>query len=89
MPLKISCRFLKKYPKQLLIVKDDEIQRDAISELFRKSQEMAIIGVSSQEEAIHEIEKGVYDAAIIDLGLRDGMATIFASISKNRILPCL
>ncbi len=62
----------EKYPKQLLIVKDDEIQRDAISELLGKSQEMAIIGVSSQEEAIHEIEKGVYDAAIIDLGLRDG-----------------
>ena len=62
----------EKYPKQLLIVEDDETQREAIQELLGDSHELQITGVSSQHDAITEIKKGDYDAAIIDLGLKDG-----------------
>lgn len=62
----------EKYPKQLLIVEDDETQREAITDWLGESNEITIMGVSSQEEAVTEIEKGEYDAAIIDLGLKDG-----------------
>ena len=62
----------EKYPKQLLIVEDDETQREAIKELLGNSNDVEITGVSSQEEAIVEIQQGQYDAAIIDLGLKDG-----------------
>jgi len=62
----------EKYPKQLLIVEDDEIQREAIRDWLGESNGTEITGVSSQQEAIREIESSNYDAAIIDLELKDG-----------------
>ncbi|GAK57942.1 putative signal transduction histidine kinase [Candidatus Vecturithrix granuli] len=81
----------EKYPKQLLIVEDDETQREAITEWLGESNEITIIGVSSQEEAIHEIEKGVYDAAIIDLELKDGNGYDICKYIKehNMALPVI
>ena len=61
----------EKYPKQLLIVEDDDTQREAIQELLGSSKEVRATGVSSRNEAITEIDKGEYDAAIIDLGLKE------------------
>ncbi len=62
----------EKYPKRLLIVEDDETQREAIQDLLDSGEDVKITGVSSQEQALAEIETGEYDAAIIDLGLKDG-----------------
>ena len=62
----------EKYPKNLLVVEDDETQREAIKELLGNSEDVAITGVSTQEEALEEIQQEKYDAAIIDLGLKGG-----------------
>ena len=62
----------EKYPKRLLIVEDDETQREAIRDLLDSGDDVQITGVSSQDQAIAEIETGEYDAAIIDLGLKGG-----------------
>jgi CheY-like chemotaxis protein len=62
----------EKYPKELLIVEDDNTQREAIQDLLGNGDELKITGVASQEEAIEEIDKKIYDAAIVDLGLKDG-----------------
>lgn len=62
----------EKYPKRVLIVEDNETQREAIQDLIGESDKVETTGVASQNEAIQEIDKGLYDAAIIDLGLQDG-----------------
>jgi CheY-like chemotaxis protein/HAMP domain-containing protein/GAF domain-containing protein len=62
----------EKYPKRVLIVEDDEAHRDAIRDLIGDNQEIQTTGVGSKHEAIAEITKGIYDAAILDLGLKDG-----------------
>ncbi len=62
----------EKYPKRLLIVEDDDTQREAIRYLLANSDEVNATGVGSEQEAIAEIERGEYDAAIIDLALKDG-----------------
>lgn len=81
----------EKSPKQLLIVEDDETQREAITDWLGESNEIRITGVSSQQEAIDEIEKGVYDAAIIDLGLKDGNGYDICKYIKehNMALPVI
>lgn len=62
----------KKYPKRLLIVEDDEAQREAIQDLVGDNEAIQTTGVSSQTEAIAALQENIYDAAIIDLGLQDG-----------------
>ena len=81
----------EKYPKQLLIVEDDDTQRDAIIDWLGESDEITITGVSSQNEAITEIETGNYDAAIIDLGLKDGSGYDICTYIKehNITLPVI
>ena len=61
-----------KHPKQLLIVEDNAAQREAMRKLMGDGAEVQLTSVASETEAIREIEKGGYDAAIIDLGLQNG-----------------
>jgi len=63
--------FSQKHPKDLLIVEDDDVHREALTELI-KSQDVRVKGVGSEQEATDELNKGIYDAVIIDLGLRSG-----------------
>ncbi len=63
--------FSQKHPKDLLIVEDDDVHREALTELI-KSQDVRVKGVGSEQEATDELKKGIYDAVIIDLGLRSG-----------------
>ncbi|MCX6303608.1 MAG: response regulator [Bacteroidetes bacterium] len=63
--------FSEKNPKDLLIVEDDENHREALTALIR-SKDIRITGVDTEEEATKELKKGIYDAVIIDLGLRSG-----------------
>lgn len=81
----------EKYPKHLLIVEDDKTQREAIQELFGNGEELKITGVTSQEEAIEEIDKQIYDAAIVDLGLKDGSGYDICKYIKlhNIVLPVI
>ena len=81
----------EKYPKQLLIVEDDETQREALKELLGNSDGVEITGVSTQEEAITEIKQGGYDAAIIDLGLKDGSGYEICHYIQERgiVLPVI
>jgi len=62
----------EEYPKRILIVEDNEAQREAIQDLLGENDAVQTTGVASQKEAVEEIEKGIYNVAIIDLGLQDG-----------------
>lgn len=63
--------FYEKKMKDLLIVEDDEIQREALVE-FIGNGSVKSTGVSSKTQAVQELDKGMYDGIIIDLGLKDG-----------------
>ncbi len=63
--------FSQKNPKDLLIVEDDENHREALTDLI-KSHDIRIKGVDTEAEATSELDKGIYDAVIIDLGLKSG-----------------
>ncbi len=64
-------RLSQKKVKDLLVVEDDESQMEAIKELII-GDDVKVTGVKSQREAIEAIEKGSFDGAIVDLGLKDG-----------------
>jgi len=64
-------RLTEKTIKDLLVVEDDDSQLHAIKELL-VGDDVKVKGVRSKTEAISEIKKGIYDGAIVDLGLRDG-----------------
>ncbi|MFT5851859.1 MAG: CheY-like chemotaxis protein [Colwellia sp.] len=63
--------FNEKKVKDLLLVEDNDTQREALLE-FTRSGSVKSTGVSSKEEALKELDKGIYDGIIIDLGLGDG-----------------
>ncbi|MEI7663365.1 MAG: response regulator, partial [Bacteroidota bacterium] len=63
--------FSQKHPKDLLIVEDDDTHREALTELI-SSEDVRVKGVGSEQEATDELKKGIYDAVIIDLGLKSG-----------------
>ncbi len=57
--------------KQLLIVEDNDIQRNVLVEFIR-TDKIEVTGVATENEAMNEIAKGHYDAVIVDLGLGQG-----------------
>lgn len=77
--------FSQKNPKDLLIVEDDKGHRNALIELIQGS-DIRIKGVESEDEAIQELNKGIYDAVIIDLGLAFGNGiNICKYVKENHI----
>ena len=62
-------KFNDKKVKDLLIVEDDDIQREAMIEFIGNST-INTKGVSSVESAIQEIHKDIYDAVVVDLTLK-------------------
>ncbi|AOT70774.1 response regulator [Geosporobacter ferrireducens] len=63
--------FSNKKQKQLLIIEDNEAQRKAMEALI-SGEDVQIQTAGTEEEAILEIDKGIYDAIILDLGLGSG-----------------
>ncbi len=63
--------FIEDVPKNLLVVEDDEDQRNAIVELVGH-EDVAITAVESAERALEELNSAKhYDCVVLDLGLRD------------------
>ncbi len=54
----------------ILVVEDDEVQREHILEMVRKKS-IETRGVSSTKEAIEEIRNGCYGTVIVDLHLKE------------------
>ncbi|TWX49263.1 response regulator [Colwellia hornerae] len=77
--------FNEKKVKDLLLVEDDDTQREALLE-FTQSGTVKSTGVSTKEAALKELDKGIYDGIIIDLGLDDGNGyEICEYIKENNI----
>ncbi len=61
--------FIDDIPKHLLVVEDDESQRNAIVELIAH-EDVEITAVESAEKAMEELSSGKhYDCVVLDLGL--------------------
>jgi len=63
-------KFIDERVKRLLVVEDDENQRQAIVELIA-ADDVEITAVASAGEAIELLQHGKYDCMVIDLGLAD------------------
>ncbi len=69
--------------KHLLIVEDNEIQRNVLVE-FIGDEELEVFGIGTEAEALAELQKGKYDAIVIDLGLKDGNGLNLCKTIRNK-----
>ncbi len=78
-------KFNDKKIKDLLIVENDSIQREAMIE-FIGNKTIKSKGVDSIKEAIKELQKNIYDAVIVDLILHEGSGLeVCEYIKKNEV----
>jgi CheY-like chemotaxis protein len=63
--------FIDTVPKNLLVVEDNEAQRNSIVELIAHD-DVDITGVASAEEALGQLHEKHYDCMVLDLGLQTG-----------------
>jgi CheY-like chemotaxis protein len=63
-------QFIDERVKRLLVVEDDDTQRQAIVELIA-AEDVEITAVGSAQEAIDTLREQRFDCMVIDLGLRD------------------
>jgi CheY-like chemotaxis protein len=63
--------FVERRIKNLLIVEDDDNQRQSIVELIGEGDDVATTAVSTAKEALAAIRSQNYDCVVLDLGLPD------------------
>ncbi len=61
--------FLERGVRNLLVVDDDETQRQAIIELLGDGEDVQVTAVGSSEEALAELEQRPFDCMVLDLKL--------------------
>ncbi|MDQ1709953.1 MAG: hypothetical protein QOG49_1338, partial [Frankiaceae bacterium] len=72
--------FIDRRVRNLLIVEDDERERQTITELIGGGDDVAITGVGSSDEAFAALEQTRFDCMVLDLKL--GETTGFALLEK-------
>jgi hypothetical protein len=63
-------QFVERKVKNLLVVEDDELQRNSIVELIGNS-DVSTTAVNSGEDALTALRSGQFDCIVLDLGLPD------------------
>jgi CheY-like chemotaxis protein len=61
--------FLDRDVRALLVVEDDEAQRESIVELVGGGDDVEVVAVGSSEEALAELEQRYFDCMVLDLKL--------------------
>ena len=64
-------QFIDQQVKRLLIVEDDDVQRQSVIELIAH-EDVEITAVATAEEALRELAQTHYDCMVLDLGLKGG-----------------
>ena len=62
-------RFLERGVKNLLVVDDEQTQRQSIVELLGDGEDVQVTAVGSSEEALAELERRPFDCVVLDLKL--------------------
>jgi CheY-like chemotaxis protein len=78
--------FIDTVPKSLLVVEDNETQRQSIVELIAHD-DVDIIAVASAEEALAKLQERHYDCMVLDLGLRTSQMTGFDLLERVKSDP--
>jgi CheY-like chemotaxis protein len=63
--------FLERGVRNLLVVEDDEEQRQAVAELVGAGEDVDVTGVGSADEALAALENKRFDCMVLDLKLPD------------------
>ena len=86
--------FIDTVPKNLLVVEDNEAQRQSIVELIAHD-DVEIVAVASAEEALEKLRERHFDCMVLDLGLRTSHMSGFdllervKSDDENHDLPII
>jgi HAMP domain-containing protein/CheY-like chemotaxis protein/signal transduction histidine kinase len=64
-------QFIDQQVKRLLVVEDDDVQRQSMIELIAH-EDVEITAVATAEEALSELSRTRYDCIVLDLGLKGG-----------------
>jgi CheY-like chemotaxis protein len=78
--LKSANDFIDRRVKSLLVIEDDETERNAIVELIGGGDDVEIIAVGSSEEALDQLKAKHFDCVVLDLKLPD--ATGFSLLER-------
>ena len=78
--------FIDTNPKSLLVVEDNEAQRQSIVELIAHD-DVDITAIASAEEALEKLHEKHFDCMVLDLGLRAGAMTGFDLLEKVKSDP--
>ena len=73
--------FIDRVPKNLLVVEDNESQRQSIVELIAHD-DVEITAVASAEEAMAKLHEKHFDCMVLDLGLKTGDMTGFDLLER-------
>ena len=73
--------FIDRVPKNLLVVEDNESQRQSIVELIAHD-DVDITAVGSAEEALAKLHEKHFDCMVLDLGLKTGDMTGFDLLER-------
>jgi CheY-like chemotaxis protein len=63
--------FLDRRTRSVLVVEDDERERDALIDLIGGA-DVEVVGAASREQALTELDGRHFDCMVLDLGLEDG-----------------
>ncbi len=73
--------------RRVLIVEDDEVQREAVGRLLG-SQDVETVGVGTASECLEELRGGQYDCMVLDLALPDASGfTLLEKLSEEKDGP--
>jgi CheY-like chemotaxis protein len=78
--------FIDTVPKKLIVVEDNEAQRQSIVELIAH-EDVEITAVPSAEDALDKISEQHFDCMVLDLGLHTGQMTGFDLLEKVKSDP--
>jgi CheY-like chemotaxis protein len=78
--------FIDTVPKSLLVVEDNEAQRESIVELIAHD-DVEITAISSAEEALSKLAAKHFDCMVLDLGLHTGQMSGFDLLEKVKSDP--
>ena len=69
--------------RRVLIVEDDEVQREAVGQLLG-SQDVETVGVGTAAECLEELRENQYDCMVLDLSLPDASGfTLLETLSEE------
>ncbi|WP_426755334.1 HAMP domain-containing protein [Myxococcus sp. Y35] len=78
--------FLERKERRLLLVEDDDVQRDSLVKLLSEGGDVAVTAVATGEEVLRNLETGEFDCVVIDLMLpdTDGIKLVEEVKTQNR-----